>query len=100
MTPEARVRDPVVKWARAHSILHIRMHMGRGARVGWPDDLFIKNGIVVAVEFKAPGRTPRRIQEHRIRQLEEHNVAAAWFDNSADAIAFITARLRGARSGV
>jgi len=65
------------------------MHFGRGARVGWPDDLFIKNGVVVAVEFKAPGRTPKRIQEHRIRQLEEHNVAAAWFDSTDRAIEWL-----------
>lgn len=92
-TPEARVRDPVVAWAKTHGILHIRMHMGRGARIGWPDDLFIKGGVVVAVEFKAPSRTPRRIQEHRIRQLKEHGLAAAWFDDSAAAIAFISAEI-------
>lgn len=84
MTPEGKVRAPVLRWAKKHGVLHIRMHMGRGASAGWPDDLFIKDGRAVWIEFKRPGKAPTPLQTRRIEELRAAKAKAGWHD-SADA---------------
>lgn len=88
-TPENRVRRPVINWAAKNGVLHIRLHFGRGAAVGWPDDVFVYGGKVVFFEFKAPGKTPKNIQHFRMNELVEHGAIATWSDNKEDAIAFL-----------
>lgn len=56
----------------------------RASREGWlvrkysspkrtavPDDMFIKNGRVFFVEFKAPGKVPTELQEEEIKKMRE-----------------------------
>jgi len=86
MTPEAKVRNPVVKWAKAHGILHIRMHMGRGTAAGWPDDLFIKDGVVVLIEFKRPGKAPTPLQWRRLTMLAQAGMRSFTYDDAEAAI--------------
>lgn len=88
-TPEAKVRNPVIGWAVANGVLHIRMTFRPGTRSGWPDDMFGYRGRVVWVEFKAPGKTPRPLQLERIEQLNAQGIAAAWFDNALAATLFL-----------
>lgn len=88
-TPEATVRDPVVKWAKSVGLTHFRNHMGRGVKKGRPDDEFVRASMVAFVEFKAPGKEPTPLQDHVISELKKDNTAAAWFDNSEQAIAYL-----------
>lgn len=81
MTPEARVRNTVVAYARSRGCLHIRMHMGRGARTGWPDDLFIFDGRVMFIEFKAPGGAATRMQQRALVNLKAQNIDALVCDD-------------------
>lgn len=37
---------------------------------GLPDVFAIKDGRIIAIEFKQPGKTPTRLQEHTMRTLE------------------------------
>lgn len=86
-TPESKVRDPVVKWAKAHGIGHIRMSFRPGVRQGIPDDLFLLgNGVAVFVEFKRAGKEPTPIQEARLLELEKYGFLAFWADESGPAI--------------
>lgn len=39
---------------------------------GVPDRIFIKDGSVVFIEFKAPGKKPTPLQAHTIKKLREH----------------------------
>ena len=94
MTPEGKVRAPVLRWAKKHGVLHIRMHMGRGASAGWPDDLFIKDGVAVWIEFKRPLETPTPLQTRRIKELRAHGVYAGWFDDASVATAGLSALFR------
>lgn len=87
-TPESKVRDPVVAWAKQNGFLHFRMSFRPGVRQGVPDDLFIApGGLHVWVEFKAPGKFPTELQMHRIHTLMQNGTAVFWADNKAQAIA-------------
>lgn len=95
MTPEARVRNPVVAYAKTLGIGHIRMHMGFGSKSGWPDDTFlIPGGRPFFVEFKAPGKEPRPLQYHRMQELRDLGYDVAWFDNADEACAALKQRAR------
>lgn len=86
-TPESKVRDPVVKWAKANGVGHVRMSFRPGVRQGIPDDLFLLgNGVAVFVEFKRPGKVPTAIQQRRLLELEDFGFLAFWADDPAPAI--------------
>lgn len=87
-TPESKVRDPVVAWAKQNGFLHFRMSFRPGVRQGTPDDLFIATGgLHVWVEFKAAGREPTPLQQERLLKLNEHGAAAFWCNDKAEGIA-------------
>lgn len=87
-TPEGKVRDPVVAWAKQNGFLHFRMSFRPGVRQGTPDDLFIApGGLHVWVEFKRDGKEPTPLQMHRLDTLIAHGVAAFWANDKDDAIA-------------
>jgi len=53
---------------------------------GWPDRMFISNGLVVFCEFKASGQRPSPLQERRARDLAARGIPAWWctFENSTN----------------
>lgn len=87
-TPESKVRDPVVNWAKENGFLHFRMSFRPGVRQGTPDDLFIAaGGLHVWIEFKAAGKEPTPLQYQRLDTLIGHSVAAFWCNDKAEGIA-------------
>ena len=52
---------------------------------GVPDDVFIRDGLVLWVEFKRKGELPRPQQVKRIREMEAHGAQVRVIDNLADA---------------
>ena len=48
---------------------------------GVPDRIFIKEGKVIFIEFKAPGNEPTPLQLHEIRQIGIHGGRVFWTDN-------------------
>lgn len=89
-TPESKVRDPVVRWARSHGIGHVRMSFRPGVKRGVPDDLFLlPGGVAVWVEFKAPGKQPTPLQMQRLMWIGGLGFAAAWCDNAEKGIAML-----------
>lgn len=90
-TPESKVRDPVVKWAKAQGIGHVRMAFRPGVRQGIPDDMFmLGNGVAVWVEFKRPRKEPTPIQLARLEELARRGFLAFWTDNAGDAIELLS----------
>lgn len=89
MTPEAKVRNPVVAWAKARGVLHIRLHFGKGSAAGWPDDLFVYQGEVAFLEFKAAGEHPRALQHQRLRELHAAGAQAGWANDKDEAVALL-----------
>lgn len=68
---ESEVQEPVCTEARAAGWHQRRLKWAN--RVGAPDDLFIKDGRVVFIEFKRPSGGRRRgIQKKEARLINEH----------------------------
>lgn len=54
------------------------------ANRGVPDRIFLKDGDVIFVEFKAPDNVPTPLQEHEMLQINAKGGNATWTDNVPD----------------
>ena len=54
-------------------------------RRGVPDDIFIRAGRVIFIEFKRPGKDVRPQQAKRIREMRDHGAEVFVIDNLKDA---------------
>jgi len=54
-------------------------------RRGVPDRIFIRDGRVLFIEFKRPGKTAEPQQKKRHREMREHGAEVHVIDNLADA---------------
>lgn len=80
-TREAKVRDPVIRYAHSLKIRTIRMYFGPGIQTGWPDDLFlIHGGRPLFLEAKAPGEVPTKKQYLKMKQLVDDGYDVGWYD--------------------
>lgn len=87
-TPESKVRDKVVGWAKRNNFLHQRMSFRIGVRQAFPDDLFVApGGIHVWVEFKRAGAEPTPLQYDRLEKMQAHGCVAFWCNDVAEGIA-------------
>ena len=48
---------------------------------GQPDRLFIRDGKMLFVEFKAPGKQPTALQLRFMGDMHEHGAHVAWCDD-------------------
>jgi hypothetical protein len=48
---------------------------------GVPDRIFIKEGKVIFIEFKAPGNRPTKLQEHEMGLIFDHGGIVGWVDD-------------------
>jgi len=88
---ESLIESEVCQWAKSQGILAIKFTpMGEA---GWPDRVFLHDGVAVFVEFKAKGQKPRPLQEHRIKKLRVHKFTVGVINNVTDGIAFLDATL-------
>jgi Holliday junction resolvase len=53
---------------------------------GVPDRIFIKDGTIVMIEFKAPGKKPTPLQAHTIKKLREHFMVVHVCDSVESAV--------------
>lgn len=49
-----------------------------------PDRLFIRNGVVLFIEFKRPGEQPTVQQAYRHKQMRDAGANVTWVSNFAD----------------
>lgn len=53
---------------------------------GWPDKVYIsRTGVHVYIEYKRPGKKPRKLQDHRLAQMKGRGCNVHWVDNIDDA---------------
>lgn len=96
-TPESKVRDKVVGWAKRNHFLHQRMSFRIGVRQAFPDDLFIApGGICVFCEFKAAGKEPTALQYDRLERMQKHGATAFWCNDVDQGIAALSRVLEAA----
>jgi hypothetical protein len=82
MTPEGKIQSNVVEYARGLGVLVVRIN--QDAHRGWPDRMFLKNGGIVFIEFKAPGEKPTLIQDLIHEQLRDQGFAVVVVDNISE----------------
>lgn len=88
---EKKIEDRVVKWAEKKGAICLKLNLW--GSTGWPDRLFLYNGRVAFIEFKAPGEKPARNQPARIKLLKSHEFQVGVYDDPTSAIAFLEATL-------
>jgi hypothetical protein len=82
----------------AESIGYISLKVRVTGQRGWPDHLFInRNGYHLWIEFKKPKKKPSKLQEHRIKQLDDQGADASWTDNFAEAKRILDAEVETTR---
>lgn len=75
MNPERKLENKVRKWAEARGIITLKLNM-RGMR-GWPDRLFIKDGVAYFIEFKTASGKVSLIQQHVFERLARAGMGVA-----------------------
>lgn len=65
------------------------VHPKTRGRSGWPDRTFSKPQVTFFIEFKAPGKVPRALQERTLSDLRARGFEAHVIDNVEDGIALI-----------
>ncbi len=57
----------------------------RTVRRGFPDHLFVRDGLVIFIEFKRPGEEAMPQQQRRHAELREHGASVFVIDNLDEA---------------
>jgi len=85
---EANVEKEIADWCEKNKVLFIKFNPF-GSR-GWPDRIAVfPTGLHAWIELKKKGKTPRKLQLHRMAQLAFQGCLVEWFDNSEDCIVFL-----------
>ena len=84
---EKKIEKDSVKWAREAGWLAYKF--SSPAHRGVPDDVFMKDGRVVFVEFKRPTGKVTALQERELRLINEHGVEAVICRSLEDVIAVL-----------
>ena len=76
---ESTIERSCSKWAKDNGWLGYKF--SSPSQRGVPDRLYIKNGSVVFVEFKALGKKPSVYQQHTIRKMQSKGAIVHIIDN-------------------
>ena len=76
---ESTIERAVCAYAKAKGCLV--MKLAGPNQKGQPDRMFIKDGRVLFIEFKAPGKLPTALQLKWLDDLTAQGVKACWRDN-------------------
>lgn len=80
---ESRIEAKASDYAKSLGMMTLKLNVK--GQSGWPDRLYVWNGHVWFIEFKAPKQKPRPLQEHVINQLKALYVEVRVADNLIDA---------------
>lgn len=87
MATEAPIEGTVCNWAEEDG-WHVRK-LGYPGRRGAPDRMFIKDGRVVFVEFKRPGKKADALQRRELSKLLAHGADVLTCDSIEEACAHL-----------
>jgi hypothetical protein len=54
-----------------------------------PDKIFMRDGVVFFIEFKAPGKLPTKLQYANHKRITEHGVSVFVIDNIEEGIQLV-----------
>jgi hypothetical protein len=86
---ENDLQTTAVRWARSQGWF-ARRYKGPGRR-SHPDYVFVRRGVVVWIEFKAPGNEPTELQFREHKEMMAHGANVYWLDNLEDFKAVLNA---------
>jgi hypothetical protein len=81
---ESQIEKAVCAFAKAHGVSAIKLS-GANDR-GKADRMFMRDGKVIFIEFKAAGKRPTALQERFLRLRQEDGFIALWVDCADHAI--------------
>ena len=76
---ESTLEAKIVKYCRENGILTYKF--SSPSHRGVPDRVMMKDGKVMFLEVKAPGKRPTALQLHEIEMIRKSGVFATWADN-------------------
>ena len=93
---ESDIEGKVIKWAKIHDILPLKMNPDSDS--GWPDRLWLfYYPCMCFIEFKAPGATTKPRQKYKQElqraELERRGFPVRVITSVEDGIAFLTKEL-------
>lgn len=81
------VEKPAIDYAYKRGWWHTKV--GALTRNAQPDDLFVRNGKYLWIEFKAPGQEPTEQQYKRHDDMRKHGMDVRWTDNLQQAMEWL-----------
>lgn len=84
MIRERDIEKKVTDWAKKNSWLTYKFVSPSNR--GVPDRVFIRAGIIIFIEFKAPGKTATPLQAQTIKKMQAHGCEVYVCDNVESAI--------------
>lgn len=87
MIRERDIEAKVVKWAKDRRFLTYKFVSP--SQRGVPDRIFIRDGYVIFIEFKAPGEKPTALQAATIRKMQDEDCRVYVCDSVEAAIAVL-----------
>ena len=76
---ESTLEAKIVKFCRENGILTYKF--SSPSHRGVPDRIMMKNGKVLFMELKAPGKKPTTLQLHEMGKIRQSGNAAVWTDD-------------------
>lgn len=77
------VEQPAIEYAKSRGWWHIKVTSP--TRRAMPDDLFVRNGVYLWIEFKAPGEEPTPQQHKRHRDMRAEGMDVRWTNDLEEA---------------
>lgn len=81
------VELPAIHYAFRRGWWHTKV--GAITRNAQPDDLFVRDGVYLWIEFKAPDEEPTTQQLKRHREMREKGMDVRWTDNLQQAMEWL-----------
>ena len=81
------VEKPAIDYAIKRGWWHTKV--GALTRTSQPDDLFVRAGVYLWIEFKAPGKEPTPQQLKRHREMREQGMDVRWTDDLKQAMEWL-----------
>lgn len=75
----ADIEGPAIEYAKRRGWWHTKV--GALTRNGQPDDLFVRAGVYLWIEFKRPGQEPTVQQLKRHEEMRAQGMDVRWTDN-------------------
>ena len=76
---ESTIERAVCAYAKTKGCLTLKLS-GQNQK-GQPDRMFLRDGRIMFIEFKAPGKRPTALQARWLERLTEHTFAATFCDD-------------------